>query len=99
MTEDIALWHHVEDRSERDTVEDPYVHKLIDIVCLANKIVHKIDVGDSGHKIYRGPSQKFLKRVQLTEDDLDQIEGMMTEGIQANPIAFELLSESSTEED
>ncbi len=99
MTEEIALWHHVEDRSERRDVEDPYIHKLIDIVCLANKMVHKIDVGDSGHKVYREPSQKFLKRMQLSEDDLEQIEGMMSEGIQSNPMAFELLSESSTEQD
>ena len=93
MTEEVALWHHVDERSNRLEVEDPYTHKLIDIVCLANKMSHKINIGYSGHSIYKEPTPKFLKRMQLSDEDLDTIEGRIGEDIEANSLAFSLFSE------
>ncbi len=97
MAEAVSLWHHEEERSNRLDIEDPYTHKLIDIVYLANKVAHKLNIGNSGHSIYRAPSPKFLKRMQFDDEDLDAIEGMINENIETNSLAFSLFAQDRTE--
>ena len=67
-------WHHTESREDRGELEDPEVHLLVDIVCLANSLVHKMEFGSSGHSFYRPPSQKFLKTMGLKETNLVELE-------------------------
>ena len=67
-------WHHTELREDREEVEDPETHLLVDIVYLANSMVNKMKFGNSGHSFYRPPSQKFLKTMGLKEANLVELE-------------------------
>ena len=68
-----VLWHHTEDRAQRQDVFDPTSHSLIDIVYFANFIVHKIGIGFSGHAITKDPSDKFLRSMGVAREGLDDL--------------------------
>ena len=68
-----VLWHHTEDRAQRQDVFDPTSHALIDIVYFANFIVHKIGIGFSGHAITKDPSDKFLRSMGVDREGLDDL--------------------------
>ena len=68
-----VLWHHTEDRAQRQDVFDPTSHALIDIVYFANFLVHKIGIGFSGHAITKDPSDKFLRSMGVTREGLDDL--------------------------
>jgi putative nucleotidyltransferase with HDIG domain len=68
-----VLWHHTEDRAQRQDVFDPTSHTLIDIVYFANFIVHKIGIGFSGHAITKVPSDKFLRSMGVAREGLDDL--------------------------
>lgn len=68
-----VLWHHTEDRAQRQDVFDPTSHVLIDIVYFANFIVHKIGIGFSGHAITKVPSDKFLRSMGVDREGLDDL--------------------------
>jgi putative nucleotidyltransferase with HDIG domain len=68
-----VLWHHTEDRAQRQDVFDPTSHALIDIVYFANFIVHKIGIGFSGHAITKVPSDKFLRSMGVAREGLDDL--------------------------
>jgi hypothetical protein len=68
-----VLWHHTEDRAQRQDVFDPASHTLIDIVYFANFIVHKIGIGFSGHAITKVPSDKFLRSMGVAREGLDDL--------------------------
>jgi HD-like signal output (HDOD) protein len=82
MPGDLALtvkWHHTENRDERSDVESPELHKLIDIVYLANVIINKLKIGYSGHTIIKELSPKFLRSFNLDEENLSQLESNIRE--------------------
>ena len=68
-----VLWHHTEDRAQRQDVFDPTSQTLIDIVYFANFLVHKIGIGFSGHAITKVPSDKFLRSIGVDRDGLDDL--------------------------
>ncbi len=68
-----VLWHHTEDRAQRQDVFEPTSHALIDIVYFANFIVHKIGIGFSGHAITKVPSDKFLRSMGVAREGLDDL--------------------------
>ena len=68
-----VLWHHTEDRAQRQDVFDPTSHSLIDIVYFANFLVHKIGIGFSGHAINKVPSDKFLRSMGVAREGLDDL--------------------------
>ena len=72
IVELVTKWHHEEDRSKRDDVEDPEIHRLIDIVLMANIIVNYSEFGNSGHNHDVLPSRKILKRLRMNENDLNE---------------------------
>ncbi len=65
-------WHHEEDRGKRTDVDDPEVHKLIDIVFLSNLIVNNLEFGNSGHNLKKDQSRKILKRLRMSQTDRDE---------------------------
>ena len=50
LVETVTKWHHEEDRSKRYDIEDAQIQKLVDIVYLANGTIHRLGVGNSGHR-------------------------------------------------
>ncbi|NDH16740.1 MAG: HDOD domain-containing protein [Opitutae bacterium] len=68
-----VLWHHTEDRAQRQDVFDPTRQTLIDIVYFANFLVHKIGIGFSGHAITKVPSDKFLRSMGVDREGLDDL--------------------------
>ena len=68
-----VLWHHTEDRAQRQDVFDPSSQTLIDIVYFANFLVHKIGIGFSGHAITKVPSDKFLRFMGVDREGLDDL--------------------------
>lgn len=68
-----VLWHHTEDRAQRQDVFDQTSHALIDIVYFANFLVHKIGIGFSGHAITKDPSDKFLRSMGVAREGLDDL--------------------------
>ena len=53
-------------------MEDPEIHRLIDIVLMANIIVNYLEFGNSGHNRDVLPSRKILKRLRMNENDLNE---------------------------
>ena len=70
----VVKWHHSENRAEREEVDSPCLHQLIDIVYFANLIVNKLNIGYSGHRIAKVPSPKFLRSFGLDETKLESLD-------------------------
>ncbi len=68
IVENTTRWHHTLNRNDRINIEDPSVHKLIDIVILANHFIHELKMGNSGHQSTDPLSADFLKRIRLTSE-------------------------------
>lgn len=79
LVEAVAKWHHEEDRSKRLDVEDLETHKIIDIVYLSNELIKEMKFGFSGHSVKLLPSKKIMKRLRITEDDLDVFENKLVQ--------------------
>ena len=67
-------WHHTEFPEDRTDLEDPEIHKLVDVVYLSNSFVNKMKFGNSGHSIYIPPGPKLLKRMGMKETTLVELE-------------------------
>ena len=70
----VVKWHHTESKSDRIDVECDQSNNLIDIVFLSNLLTNKLKIGYSGHRILKKPSDKFLRSLNLKEEDLESIE-------------------------
>ena len=66
--------HHVANRANRAGVECVELHHLIDVVYLANLLVKKLQIGNSGHNVAKTPSPGFLEAYGLDEERLKEIE-------------------------
>ena len=69
----VAKWHHEQEREKRSGIDSPELHHLIDLVCLANLLVHKLEIGNSGHGVKKDPSPQMLESLSLCEEKLDEI--------------------------
>jgi hypothetical protein len=72
--EAVARWHHEEDRSKRTDIDDPDTHKLIDIVQFSNSLINEMKFGNSGHSKTEIPSPQIMRRLKMSEDELDEFE-------------------------
>ena len=70
----VAKWHHEEERSKRTDIEDPDIHKLIDIVQFSNSLINEMKFGNSGHNKKVMPSARIMRRLQMSEDQLNEFE-------------------------
>lgn len=70
----VAKWHHEEERSKRTDIDDPDAHKLIDIVQFSNSLINEMKFGNSGHGKKATPSARIMRRLQISEDQLDEFE-------------------------
>jgi putative nucleotidyltransferase with HDIG domain len=68
IVENTTRWHHTLHRNDRMNIEDPSMHKLIDIVILANHYIHELEFGNSGHQSPAPLPADFLKRLRLTSE-------------------------------
>jgi len=70
----VIRYHHQGQRGMRVGVESEDLNHLIDIVYLANLLVKKLEIGNSGHYITKVASPEFIELVGLNEDRLIEIE-------------------------
>ena len=74
LVEAVARWHHEEDRSKRNDIDDPDTHKLIDIVQFSNSLINEMKFGNSGHSKTETPSPPIMRRLKMSEDELEEFE-------------------------
>ena len=79
LVETVTKWHHEEDRSKRYDIEDAQIQKLVDIVYLANGTIHRLGVGNSGHRFKQSPSKLILRRLRMDENDYRSFEDKLSE--------------------
>jgi hypothetical protein len=60
------------------------MHHLIDIVCLANLLANKLEIGHSGHNAVKPPCPELLERFGIDEDKLLEIEKKILESYEEN---------------
>ena len=68
IVKNTTRWHHTLNRNDRINIEDPSIHKLIDIVILANHYIHELEFGNSGHLSSAPLPAEFLRRLRLTSE-------------------------------
>ena len=71
VVENTTRWHHTFSKSSRLNVEDPDIHKMIDLVILANHMVKELKFGNSGSALSEALPDRFLKRNRITEEDYE----------------------------
>ena len=71
VVENTTRWHHTYSKSSRLNVEDPDVHKMIDLVMLANHMVKELKFGNSGSALSEALPERFLKRNRMTEEEYE----------------------------
>ena len=70
----VIRYHHQGHKAMRAGVESDDLNHLIDIVYLANLVVRKLEIGNSGHCITKVASPEFLESLGLNEGRLIEIE-------------------------
>ena len=70
----VIRYHHLGHRDMRVDVESDDLNHLIDIVYLANLLVKKLEIGNSGHYVTKVASPEFIESLGLDEDRLIEIE-------------------------
>ena len=71
--DDVAMWHHEIDPNKREQVISDEKNELIDVVILANWIVHKFEFGFSGHHSPQPPNSDLLRRLRIVQSDLNPL--------------------------
>jgi len=71
VVENTTRWHHTFSKSSRLNVEDPDIHKMIDLVMLANHMVKELKFGNSGSALSEALPERFLKRNRMTEEEYE----------------------------
>ncbi len=82
MVETVTKWHHEEDRSKRHDIEDANIHKLVDIVYLANCTIHRLEFGNSGHRHVKEPSKLILRRLRLEKEEFAEFEEQLVKNLE-----------------
>ena len=70
----VIRYHHLGHRDMRVDVESDDLNHLIDIVYLANLLVKKLEIGNSGHYVTKVASPEFIESLGLDEGRLIEIE-------------------------
>ena len=69
IIEKVARWHHTYSKGSRFLVDDPKIHKLIDIVMLANHMIKELRFGNSGSAEIEDLPSAFLRRRRMNEEE------------------------------
>ena len=72
--ENVVRWHHEFNRANRNTTLSEESHDIIDVVILANWVVHEKNFGFSGNHHFDDPSESFLNRINLVPNHLPEIQ-------------------------
>jgi HD-like signal output (HDOD) protein len=83
IVENTTRWHHTPEKDHREEVEDPNLHKLIDIIILANHIIKDIEFGNSGYKIKQQLPPEFLRRRKMDDQGLQNCKEVVQEALEA----------------
>jgi putative nucleotidyltransferase with HDIG domain len=83
VVEDTTRWHHTVKKSHRTGVEDPNMHKLIDLVKLANHIIKDIEFGNSGYRVKLNLDPEFLRRRKMDDQELQNCKEVVQEALEA----------------
>ena len=71
--EAVVRWHHEPNPEHRANVHSEETHEVIDIVSLANWIVHVTKFGFSGHEHTPAPSDALLARLTLDRSQMPRL--------------------------
>mgnify|MGYP002038542617 CR=1 FL=1 len=67
IIEQTTRWHHTFSKGARQNVEDPAIHKLIDITILSNHLVKELRFGSSGSAKIDELPDNFLRRNRIDD--------------------------------
>lgn len=76
----VVMWHHNVDQSTRRNLSGE-LDNVVDIVYLANLLVHALHFGDSGHKKVLGVPKGVLDRMFLTPEKLKELIATIKEAL------------------
>jgi HD-like signal output (HDOD) protein len=65
----VAKWHHTFSKGARFGVDDPGLHKLIDLVILANHMIKDLRFGNSGSGQLEELPAPFMRRNRMDEEE------------------------------
>ena len=71
LIEETTRWHHTTVKEKRVEVEDPNLHKLIDIITLANNIIISLDFGYSGYSAKAKLDPEFFRRRKIDSEEFE----------------------------
>lgn len=94
--EAVCKWHHEEDRSKRTDVISPDDNRVIDIIQISNNIVNSMGFGNSGHSLKIPPSKKTMKRLRLSENDLEEFKDKLLPELEREKQSLSSMSENIT---
>ncbi len=69
--ESVIRWHHEGNPENRETVVDPEINTLIDVVMVGNWLAHSMNFGFSGHRSGKLLSNEVRERLSLDDEQLD----------------------------
>lgn len=72
IVEQTTRWHHTAKKTERIEVNDQEIHKLIDLVKLANQIVKDLQFGNSGYNALTELSPEVFKRRKIEKEEFNE---------------------------
>ena len=81
-----ALYHHESDFSKRDNISSE-VNEIIDIIMLANLLIHALKFGHSGHDKILGAPKTLMTRLNIGPDRVKDVVGKIKKSLE-NAEAF-----------
>ncbi|MEC8355464.1 MAG: HDOD domain-containing protein [Verrucomicrobiota bacterium] len=69
--ESVIRWHHEGNTENRESVVDPEINSLIDVVMVGNWLAHSMNFGFSGHRSGKLLSNEIRERLSLDDEQLD----------------------------
>ena len=73
IIEETTRWHHTFSKGSRQSVDDPGIHKLTDMVILSNHLVKELRFGNSGSAKIDNLPNNFLRRNRIDEAEYQNI--------------------------
>lgn len=62
-------WHHTTNKDNRLEIEDPNLHKLTDVIILANQIIKDLNFGNSGYSTKVQLDPEFFRRRKIDSEE------------------------------
>ena len=72
IVEQTTRWHHTAKKTDRIEVNDQEIHKLIDLLELANQIVKELQFGNSGYNALTELSPEIFKRRKIEKEEFTE---------------------------